>query len=267
MKDEKDDSTLLSRRTFVGSVAAAAGFMIVPRRVLGGPGYQAPSDSVNVATVGYRQRHGHEQHQRPASSCPTSTSSRSATWTTARPRGRAPPDEAPRGGPQRGALQGLPRDAREAEGHRRRGRGHARPRARRDRDGRDAARQARLRAEAADAHGVRGAGAHRGGAQVQGRHADGQPGPLGRGRAPDRGVDRRTAPSARCTRCTAGPTARSGRRACSGRPTRRRCRTASTGTCGSGRRRCGRTTPPTTRPAGAHGGTSAPAPWATWRAT
>jgi nucleoside permease NupC len=27
--------------------------MIVPRRVLGGPGYQAPSDQVNIATVGY----------------------------------------------------------------------------------------------------------------------------------------------------------------------------------------------------------------------
>ena len=27
--------------------------MIVPRRVLGGPGYQAPSDRVQVATVGY----------------------------------------------------------------------------------------------------------------------------------------------------------------------------------------------------------------------
>ena len=53
MNEEKDTSTLLSRRSFVGSVAAAAGFMIVPRRVLGGPGYQAPSDRVQVATVGY----------------------------------------------------------------------------------------------------------------------------------------------------------------------------------------------------------------------
>jgi predicted dehydrogenase len=53
MNDEKDTTNLLSRRTFVGSVAAAAGFMIVPRRVLGGPGYQAPSDRVQVATVGY----------------------------------------------------------------------------------------------------------------------------------------------------------------------------------------------------------------------
>jgi len=42
----------ISRRSFVGSVAAAAGVMIVPRHVLGGPGYQAPSDRLNIATVG-----------------------------------------------------------------------------------------------------------------------------------------------------------------------------------------------------------------------
>ena len=53
MDDEKDCSNLLTRRSFVGSMAAAAGVMIVPRRVLGGPGYQAPSDRVRVATIGY----------------------------------------------------------------------------------------------------------------------------------------------------------------------------------------------------------------------
>ena len=53
MDDEKAGPYLLSRRTFVGSVAAAAGFMIVPRHVLGGPGFQAPSDKLNIATVGY----------------------------------------------------------------------------------------------------------------------------------------------------------------------------------------------------------------------
>ena len=58
MNDEKDYSNLLSRRSFVGSVAAAAGIMIVPRHVLGGPGYQAPSDRVNIATVGYRHGMG-----------------------------------------------------------------------------------------------------------------------------------------------------------------------------------------------------------------
>ena len=43
----------LSRREFVTQTAAAAvGFTIVPRRVLGGPGYVAPSDKVNIAFIG-----------------------------------------------------------------------------------------------------------------------------------------------------------------------------------------------------------------------
>ena len=42
----------LSRRTFVGQLAGtAAAFTIVPRHVLG-RGYQAPSDTLNVACVG-----------------------------------------------------------------------------------------------------------------------------------------------------------------------------------------------------------------------
>ena len=52
-KDEKKTSTQVSRRQFVGTVATAAGFTIVPRHVLGGTGFQAPSDTVNVGVVGY----------------------------------------------------------------------------------------------------------------------------------------------------------------------------------------------------------------------
>ena len=45
--------TGMSRRKFVSTVAAtAAGITIVPRHVLGA-GYQAPSDTVNIAVVGY----------------------------------------------------------------------------------------------------------------------------------------------------------------------------------------------------------------------
>jgi predicted dehydrogenase len=52
-KDEKQSSTEVSRRQFVGTAAAAAaGLTIVPRHVLG-MGMQAPSDKVNVAVVGY----------------------------------------------------------------------------------------------------------------------------------------------------------------------------------------------------------------------
>ncbi|MGZ8376641.1 MAG: Gfo/Idh/MocA family oxidoreductase [Gemmatirosa sp.] len=43
----------MTRRGFVGTAATlAAGITIVPRHVLGGPGYQAPSDTLNVAIVG-----------------------------------------------------------------------------------------------------------------------------------------------------------------------------------------------------------------------
>jgi predicted dehydrogenase len=43
----------VSRRRFLGqSAAAAIGLSIVPRRVLGGPGYVAPSDKVNLAFIG-----------------------------------------------------------------------------------------------------------------------------------------------------------------------------------------------------------------------
>ena len=53
MTNEKNPPTQVSRRQFVGTVATAAGFTIVPRHVLGGPGFQAPSDKVNVGVVGY----------------------------------------------------------------------------------------------------------------------------------------------------------------------------------------------------------------------
>jgi predicted dehydrogenase len=43
----------VSRRTFVGDVAAAGmAFTIVPRHVLGGPGYRAPSDTLNIGCIG-----------------------------------------------------------------------------------------------------------------------------------------------------------------------------------------------------------------------
>ncbi len=45
-------SQAISRRSFLESAALAAGVTIVPRHVLGGTGYQAPSDTFNVAGVG-----------------------------------------------------------------------------------------------------------------------------------------------------------------------------------------------------------------------
>jgi predicted dehydrogenase len=53
MTKEKKPLTSVSRRTFMGTAAtAAAGITILPRHVLGA-GFQAPSDTVNVAVVGF----------------------------------------------------------------------------------------------------------------------------------------------------------------------------------------------------------------------
>ncbi|MCK5000341.1 MAG: Gfo/Idh/MocA family oxidoreductase [Anaerohalosphaera sp.] len=42
----------ISRRTFMASAAAVAAFTIVPRHVLGGPNYVAPSEKLNIAAIG-----------------------------------------------------------------------------------------------------------------------------------------------------------------------------------------------------------------------
>ncbi len=46
-------SPAITRRKFLGhSAAAAAGLMVVPRHILGGKGYTAPSDTLNIGCVG-----------------------------------------------------------------------------------------------------------------------------------------------------------------------------------------------------------------------
>jgi predicted dehydrogenase len=53
MKIQTQSNSGFSRREFIGSTAAAmTGMHIVPRHVLGGPGYVAPSDKVNIAIIG-----------------------------------------------------------------------------------------------------------------------------------------------------------------------------------------------------------------------
>jgi predicted dehydrogenase len=47
MKSDK-----ISRRNFIGSAAGAAALTIVPRHVLGGPGYVPPSDMLTLASIG-----------------------------------------------------------------------------------------------------------------------------------------------------------------------------------------------------------------------
>jgi hypothetical protein len=52
-EDKANSKTENSRRNFIKTTAlAAAGFMIVPRHVLGGPGFLAPSDRLQLAGIG-----------------------------------------------------------------------------------------------------------------------------------------------------------------------------------------------------------------------
>jgi len=58
-KKNRKSGNSLSRRAFIGKTAAAtAAFTIVPRHVLGGPGFTAPSDMVNVAGIGLGNQGG-----------------------------------------------------------------------------------------------------------------------------------------------------------------------------------------------------------------
>ena len=53
VKNKKQQGGEMSRGHFLTTTAAAAtAFTIVPRHVLGGPGYQAPSDTLNIAGIG-----------------------------------------------------------------------------------------------------------------------------------------------------------------------------------------------------------------------
>jgi predicted dehydrogenase len=53
----------IDRRGFVKSAAAAAGFVIVPRHVLGGTGFVAPSDRLNIAGIGCAGQGGSDLSQ------------------------------------------------------------------------------------------------------------------------------------------------------------------------------------------------------------
>lgn len=52
MKPEKKSPLKVDRRSFIKAAGAATAFTIVPRYVLGGPGYIAPSDTVSIAGIG-----------------------------------------------------------------------------------------------------------------------------------------------------------------------------------------------------------------------
>jgi predicted dehydrogenase len=52
MKAKSNSKLQMDRRSFIKSAGAATAFTIVPRYVLGGPGYVAPSDTVYIAGIG-----------------------------------------------------------------------------------------------------------------------------------------------------------------------------------------------------------------------
>ena len=52
MKEKKTVPTSATRRDFIKKSAVVSSFYFVPRHVLGGPGYIAPSDQINLAAIG-----------------------------------------------------------------------------------------------------------------------------------------------------------------------------------------------------------------------
>ena len=203
-----DESNPISRRTFVrdGATAAAAfamAPMIVPRHVLGGVGYRAPSRTLNVAMIGFggmgmtNMNALLQAGENIVAVCDIDYSVRRALHRRPGPAAAGADRRAARrrqaaGGLHQGEeVRRLPHDVRQAEGHRRRRHRHAGPSARDRRVRRDEARQARVRAEAAHLHRAGGAAARAHGARHEGRHADGEPGALDGGHAAHQRADRR----------------------------------------------------------------------------
>ena len=52
MNIENSKSYAMNRRKFIGKASVMSAFMIVPRFVLGGKGYIAPSDQINLGFIG-----------------------------------------------------------------------------------------------------------------------------------------------------------------------------------------------------------------------
>ena len=165
----KTTGRTVSRRDFVAAgTSLALGFTIVPRHVLGGVGFVAASERVNVAGIGAGGMGGGDiaTHARNGANivalCDVDEAAR-----------RRLVQRLSQGAP----LQRLSRDDRQGgQKHRRRHGRHARPYPRRGLDGRDPRRQARLLPEAAHPHAARMPRTDQGRARRRRRHADGQPG-------------------------------------------------------------------------------------------
>ena len=238
-----------SRRQFMTTTASAvAAATILPRHVLGGPGFVAPSDKVNVAIIGVggQGRSNLRSLLHEADCQVIAIADPCEEWDLSpfyyggkAGRGpiRAEIEEAlPREDPQLQVrrLRGLPGHAGEGEGDRRRPDRHPGPPPRLRLDPRDEGRQARLLREAADSRHLRKPAPWPG---SPGRRASPRRWATRGARA--RGIARPpsgsgTAPSARSARCRPGAARRPSPRGPGARRALRRCRRASTGTCGWG---------------------------------
>ena len=144
----KEPSSMLHRRRFLATTAAAAfSFHLVPRSVLGGPGRKAPSEKLNIAGIGVGGQGGRNLAEMAGENIV-------ALCDVDSTRRRGQLEDVSQGG----GLSRLPRDAREAQGHRRGDDRHARPHARADHAGGAPLGQARLRGKADGAQHRRGAG-------------------------------------------------------------------------------------------------------------
>ena len=233
------------------AVSAAATLTIVPRHVLGGEGYVAPSEKMNIAGVGLGD-------MGPANLKNLESENIVALCDV-------DPNHAART-IQRYSSAKFYTDYRELLDRQKdidgRGDRDARPHARGDHDGRHPRGQARLLPEASDPRCLRGQDADQGRAGIQGHNPDGNPGSLGRRHPADvrvdlvgparrgatksmRGAAFRITPGAMPGGARNGPIAP--RRRCP-------CPPGSTGMSGLARPRCGPTTAPITLPPGGAGG-------------
>ena len=166
------DHSVSRRHFFFGTLLAGAvpggGFGSTPS--LKTLGYKSPNEKLNIAAIGAGGKGAATsrlRRPRTSSPCAIVDDKRAAAIFKQYREGAE--------------VQRLPQDARQGRQEYRRGdRHHPGPHARHGGDVAHGARQARLRAEAADAHRLGSAAADGSRRQIQGRDADGQPGLLER---------------------------------------------------------------------------------------
>ena len=112
---KRQSGKTIARRRFLGCAAVAAGAVIVPRHVLGGPGNTPPSEKLNLAGIGITGMGSCNltacEGENIMALCDVDTPKAQKILCQVSP-GQA--------------IQGLPRYAGPAEGHRRGDCGHAR---------------------------------------------------------------------------------------------------------------------------------------------